>query len=81
MMRGHFFIEARSNFPCSYLYEPTGASTNAMRTIPLKRTRFWLICLFFLVWGTVIGGRLFWLQVVRHKDFLRTRREAAAAYV
>jgi cell division protein FtsI (penicillin-binding protein 3) len=43
---------------------------NATHAIPLKRARFWLICLFFLVWALVIGGRLFWLQVVRHKDFV-----------
>jgi len=41
----------------------------ATRIIPLKRARFWLICLFFLLWATAIGGRLFWLQVVRHKEF------------
>jgi cell division protein FtsI (penicillin-binding protein 3) len=42
---------------------------SATRVIPLKRERFWLICLFFLLWATAIGGRLFWLQVVRHKEF------------
>ena len=42
---------------------------SATRVIPLKRARFWLICLFFLVWAMAIGGRLFWLQVVRHKEF------------
>jgi cell division protein FtsI (penicillin-binding protein 3) len=40
------------------------------RTVPLKRTRFWLICLFFLLWACVIAGRLFWLQVVRHQDYV-----------
>jgi cell division protein FtsI/penicillin-binding protein 2 len=44
--------------------------TNAVRGIPLKRTRFWLICLFFLVWLLAICGRLFWLQIVRHKEFV-----------
>jgi cell division protein FtsI (penicillin-binding protein 3) len=29
-----------------------------------------LICLFFLLWALAIGARLFWLQVVRHKEFL-----------
>ena len=42
---------------------------NATRLIPLKRARFWIICLFFSVWALAIGGRLFWLQVVRHKEF------------
>src|ERR1035438_3906459 len=43
---------------------------SASRVIPLKRARFWLICLFFLLWSLAIGGRLFWLQVVRHKEFV-----------
>ena len=44
-------------------------STTA-RAVPLKRLRFWLVCLFFLIWACVIGGRLFWLQVVRHQEFV-----------
>jgi cell division protein FtsI (penicillin-binding protein 3) len=42
---------------------------NPPRVIPLKRTRFWLICLFFLVWASAIGARLFWLQIVRHQEY------------
>jgi cell division protein FtsI (penicillin-binding protein 3) len=38
--------------------------------MPLKLARFWLICLFFLVWAGLIGIRLFWLQVVRHNEFV-----------
>ena len=44
--------------------------TNAARAIPLKRMRFWLICLFFLLWTLAICGRLFWLQIVRHREFV-----------
>src|ERR1035438_4417436 len=43
---------------------------SATRVIPLKRARFWLICLFFFLWAMAIGGRLFWLQVVRRKEFV-----------
>jgi len=43
---------------------------NTVRAIPLKRARFWLICLFFLIWALVIAGRLFWLQIVRHQEFV-----------
>lgn len=39
------------------------------RTVPLRRTRFWLVCLFFLLWLGAICGRLFWLQIVRHHDY------------
>jgi cell division protein FtsI (penicillin-binding protein 3) len=38
--------------------------------MPLKRARFWLVCLFFLVWAILICFRLFWLQVVRHSEFV-----------
>jgi len=48
----------------------TSRSRNtAARVIPLKRARFWLICLFFLLWSFAICGRLFLLQVVRHKEY------------
>ncbi|MGA7341305.1 MAG: penicillin-binding transpeptidase domain-containing protein [Terracidiphilus sp.] len=40
------------------------------RAVPLRRRRFWLICLFFLVWACAIAGRLFWLQIVRHKEYV-----------
>jgi cell division protein FtsI (penicillin-binding protein 3) len=38
--------------------------------MPLKLARFWLVCLFFLFWAILIASRLFWLQVVRHKEFV-----------
>jgi cell division protein FtsI (penicillin-binding protein 3) len=40
------------------------------RAIPLRLARFWLICLFFLLWVVAITGRLFWLQIVRHQEFI-----------
>lgn len=40
------------------------------KAVPLKRTRFLAICIFFLVWACAISGRLFWLQIVRHQDFV-----------
>jgi len=42
----------------------------AARATPLRRGRFWLICLFFLLWVSAIAFRLFWLQVVRHPEFV-----------
>jgi cell division protein FtsI (penicillin-binding protein 3) len=44
--------------------------SNVPRVPPLKRARFWLICLFFLLWACAIAGRLFWLQIVRHQEFV-----------
>jgi cell division protein FtsI (penicillin-binding protein 3) len=38
--------------------------------MPLQRTRFWLVCLVFLCWALLIAARLFWLQVVRHQEFM-----------
>jgi cell division protein FtsI (penicillin-binding protein 3) len=39
------------------------------RVVPLKRARFWAICLFFALWVCAIAVRLFWLQIVHHKDY------------
>jgi cell division protein FtsI (penicillin-binding protein 3) len=44
--------------------------TTLARAIPLRLTRFWLICLFFLFWSCAIAGRLFVLQILRHKEFV-----------
>jgi cell division protein FtsI (penicillin-binding protein 3) len=41
------------------------------RAIPLRVARFWLICLFFFAWGAAISGRLFWLQIMRHDDYIQ----------
>jgi cell division protein FtsI (penicillin-binding protein 3) len=43
---------------------------SAGRVLPLRRARFWVICLFFFLWTLAICSRLFWLQVVRHKEFV-----------
>ena len=48
----------------------TGFSHPTARAIPLRRARFWLVCLSFLLWVVVITGRLFWLQVVEHTVFI-----------
>jgi cell division protein FtsI (penicillin-binding protein 3) len=39
-------------------------------TAPIRRVRFTYVALFFVIWGAAIGLRLFWLQVVRHQDFV-----------
>ena len=49
---------------------PSIRRTQTPRGVPLKRARFLLICLFFAVWVCAIAGRLFWLQIVRHQDFV-----------
>ncbi len=50
---------------------PSRNRNPAPRVMPLKRPRFWLICLFFLAWAILIVFRLFWLQVVRHQEFVK----------
>lgn len=42
----------------------------APRVVPLNYRRFWLICGFFLFWGLAIGGRMFWLMLVDHHDYV-----------
>ncbi|MGC2612752.1 MAG: penicillin-binding protein 2, partial [Terracidiphilus sp.] len=40
------------------------------RAMPMKLARFWLVCGFFLFWAFAIAGRLFWLQIIRHNDYV-----------
>jgi cell division protein FtsI (penicillin-binding protein 3) len=55
---------------------PSRNRNTATRAMPLKLARFWLICLFFLVWAILIVLRLFWLQVVRHQEYVeRAQRQ------
>jgi len=44
--------------------------TIASRATPMKLARFWLVCIFFLAWACAITTRLFWLQVVRHSEYV-----------
>ena len=46
---------------------PNTATTRAM---PMSLARFWLVCLFFLLWACIIAVRLFMLQVVHHSDYM-----------
>jgi len=39
-------------------------------TAPIRRIRFAYVALFFCAWTVLIAGRLVWLQVVRHSDFV-----------
>jgi cell division protein FtsI (penicillin-binding protein 3) len=50
--------------------QPIRARSQTPKAVPLKRSRFWLVCLFFLLWACAITTRLFWLQIVRHQEFL-----------
>ena len=36
----------------------------------MKLARFWFVCAFFLFWAGAITTRLFWLQIVRHGDYV-----------
>ncbi|MFZ0744452.1 MAG: penicillin-binding protein 2, partial [Terracidiphilus sp.] len=40
------------------------------RAMPMKLARFWLVCLFFLMWACAIAFRLFWLQIVNHSEYV-----------
>ena len=42
----------------------------APRVVPLNYRRFWLICGFFLFWVLAVSGRMFWLMVVQHRDYV-----------
>jgi cell division protein FtsI (penicillin-binding protein 3) len=36
----------------------------------MKQRRFLLICVFFFAWAIAIASRLFWLQIIRHSDYV-----------
>ena len=50
--------------------QPLGSRAQTTRAMPLKRSRFWIVCLFFFVWACVIAGRLIWLQAVEHRAYV-----------
>jgi cell division protein FtsI (penicillin-binding protein 3) len=50
--------------------QPIRSRSHQPKAVPLKRARFFFICFFFLAWACAIGTRLFWLQIVRHQDFV-----------
>ncbi len=37
---------------------------------PLLRGRYWLVCLCMVVWVGLIIAKLFWLQILRHHEFV-----------
>ena len=41
-------------------------------TAPIRRIRFVHVALLFVVWTTLIGTRLVWLQVIRHGHYVHT---------
>lgn len=46
------------------------SSPRQTMTAPIRRVRFVYVAMFFCFWAAVIGIRLFWLQVVRHSEFV-----------
>jgi cell division protein FtsI (penicillin-binding protein 3) len=39
-------------------------------TAPIRKVRFAWVAIFFCVWAGVIGGRLVWLQVIQHAEWI-----------
>ncbi len=50
--------------------QPIRTRSTTPRSVPFKRSRFIIICFIFFIWACAISGRLFWLQIVRHRDFV-----------
>src|SRR5579875_2661924 len=46
------------------------SSPRQTMTAPIRRVRFVYVAMFFCFWAAGIGLRLFWLQVVRHSEFI-----------
>ena len=49
---------------------PRSFRSRAQAVFPLLRLRYWLVCAGLLVWVTLIVCKLFWLQVLRHQEFV-----------
>jgi len=48
----------------------TRLRTVTTRATPMRMARFWLISGFFLFWALAISARLFWLQIINHRDYV-----------
>ena len=44
--------------------------SSTSRAMPMRKARFWVVCLFFLLWALAITARLFWLQIVHHSEYM-----------
>jgi len=49
---------------------PRPFRNRAQAVFPMLRMRYWLVIGGLLVWVTLIVSKLFWLQIVRHKEFV-----------
>jgi len=49
---------------------PRSFRNRAQAVFPMLRLRYWLVVGGLLVWVTLIISKLFWLQIVRHKEFV-----------
>ena len=52
------------------LPNPRAFRSRAQAAMPLLRMRYWLVCAALLVWVTLIIAKLFWLQILRHREFV-----------
>ncbi len=60
---------------------PSRNRPQAARSTPLKSRRFWIVCLAFLCWAGAIAFRLYWLQVVRHDEYVgRAQKQQQRTY-
>jgi len=50
---------------------PSRDRNPAPRAMPLRRARFGWLCVIFTAWALIIVFRLFWLQIVRHEEFVK----------
>jgi cell division protein FtsI (penicillin-binding protein 3) len=51
-------------------FKPTLNRTARAAASPLLPLRYWLVCLGLLAWVSLIVCKLFWLQIVRHREFV-----------
>ncbi len=50
--------------------DPRAFRAGAQTVFPLLRMRYWLVCAGLLFWVSLIVTKLFWLQILRHAEFM-----------
>ena len=56
--------------PTQSPFSQTPLRNGARAPRPLLRLRFWIVSFGFAVWASLIVGKFFWLQVMRHQEFV-----------
>ncbi|HEY9126094.1 MAG TPA: penicillin-binding protein, partial [Acidobacteriaceae bacterium] len=57
-------------YPLQSPFSQSPLRNRAQASRPLLRMRFWIVALGLLVWAALIVSKFFWLQIMRHQEFV-----------